>query len=383
MKSVLICVLLTIFACFSGIQGTTYTIVTSGLTWSPSSITINTGDTITWNFASNTHNVAQSSSAASNVYEGTPGFYSGVIGAGGPNVFSQTFATAGTYYFLCEAHATLGMKGMIIVNVPVSSSMTATFSGTITMTDSLSTSFSSSWSMSLSSSWSTSMSNSMSISQSWSTSGTITGTSSISDTITGTNSLTQTVSTASRTLVSMSGSWSTSMSNSISSSTSWSNTLSISLSWTQTPSVSMSLSNTITSSGSGSWTNTISSTISPTNTNTGSWTNTISSSWSSSLSTSRTHFICGNGIVDPGEQCDPGPTVKKWFKKCCAKNCLFRKKNKSCENRALTVCIEPNKCDGKGNCSAPSVKFHPKNSPCRDRKTGKTGKCNGQGTCVV
>ena len=80
--------------------------VDSSLTWGPSQLTITAGDTVRWTFAGTQqpHNV-QSSSA--NWQYATP------VGApASPGAY--TFATPGTYDFLCQVHAT-PMVGRVIV----------------------------------------------------------------------------------------------------------------------------------------------------------------------------------------------------------------------------------------------------------------------------
>ena len=84
----------------------------SGLTFTPADVTINAGDTVFWSDLAANHNVAQSASPASDVWDGA-GFRSGA-----PSEFSTfqyTFNTPGIYYYLCEPHATVGMKGSVTV----------------------------------------------------------------------------------------------------------------------------------------------------------------------------------------------------------------------------------------------------------------------------
>src|SRR5262249_20090708 len=54
-----------------------------------------------------------------------------------------------------------------------------------------------------------------------------------------------------------------------------------------------------------------------------------------------TLYSCGNGIVDPGEQCDPGPTGDN---RCCDPSCFFKS--------AGTDCDDGNPCNGSDTCSA-------------------------------
>lgn len=88
------------------------TISNSGNTWSPSSVTIKRGESVLWRYGA-IHNVAQSSSADATTRQ-TGGFYSGAVGAN--TNFTQTFNTAGTFYFICEPHAAAGMRGSVVVS---------------------------------------------------------------------------------------------------------------------------------------------------------------------------------------------------------------------------------------------------------------------------
>jgi len=61
------------------------------------------------------HNVAQSTAPSANTYDGS-GFRSGAVGA--LDEYAFQFVAAGTYYYVCEAHAAMGMKGVVIVQDP-------------------------------------------------------------------------------------------------------------------------------------------------------------------------------------------------------------------------------------------------------------------------
>ena len=93
----------------------------SGFTFSPADVTINAGDTVTWTGLTPIHNVAESDSPASDVYNG--GFRSGAVGAVAS--FQQTFNSPGIFYFVCEPHAGIGMKGSVTVNAPPAPTSTA------------------------------------------------------------------------------------------------------------------------------------------------------------------------------------------------------------------------------------------------------------------
>ncbi len=87
-----------------------------GLTFSPASLTIAAGGTVTWqNGSSATHTVTSSSLSTATFNSGNPP--AGVAPAG---TFSHTFPTAGTYHYYCQYHGAdgnppTGMAGTIIV----------------------------------------------------------------------------------------------------------------------------------------------------------------------------------------------------------------------------------------------------------------------------
>lgn len=95
----------------------------SGFDFSPADVTINAGDKVTWTGLLPNHNVAESDSPASVVYNGT-GFRSGAVGAVAS--FQQTFSSPGIFYFVCEPHAaSFGMKGSVTVNAAAVPTSTA------------------------------------------------------------------------------------------------------------------------------------------------------------------------------------------------------------------------------------------------------------------
>jgi plastocyanin len=75
--------------------------------WSPTAVTIRAGETVTWSFTGSTvfHNVASS---------GPNWSFGNGVPAIAPPPASHTFATPGTYQFICQIHATT-MVGNVIV----------------------------------------------------------------------------------------------------------------------------------------------------------------------------------------------------------------------------------------------------------------------------
>jgi len=100
-------------------QPTTHEVTVTGsdVVFTPADLSINKGDTVYfhWNNTSMDHNVAQSSSAEANEYDGQ-GWRSGDTSA--TVDFNVTFDTVGTFFYICEPHAGLGMKGSIKVFDP-------------------------------------------------------------------------------------------------------------------------------------------------------------------------------------------------------------------------------------------------------------------------
>ena len=81
----------------------------------PEVLNIEVGDNVTFVWLNGSHNVVQSSDSASNVYL-AGGFSSGVPQVGGNwSLPSDYTSQDGTLYYLCEPHATMQMKGSIIV----------------------------------------------------------------------------------------------------------------------------------------------------------------------------------------------------------------------------------------------------------------------------
>ena len=56
--------------------------------------------------------------------------------------------------------------------------------------------------------------------------------------------------------------------------------------------------------------------------------------------------LCGNGNVDPGEQCDDGNTVSG---DCCSATCHFEPLNQPCNDH--NTCTTGEKCNGAGTCT--------------------------------
>jgi plastocyanin len=100
---------------FLGTTGfcTTWTITNSGFAFSPSSVTIIVGDDVNFILES-IHNAVEVSQATWNANGNTPlagGFQTSF---GGGAVLTSKLGV-GTHYYVCSPHASMGMKGRIIV----------------------------------------------------------------------------------------------------------------------------------------------------------------------------------------------------------------------------------------------------------------------------
>ncbi len=112
MKAVLVSFLLLLPV---ALFGATHTITSSGFTFSPPVDTITVGDTVNFALAS-IHNAVEVSQSTWNANDTTrlPGGFG--VPFGGGQVVSIPL---GTHFFVCQAHASMGMKGIItVVNTP-------------------------------------------------------------------------------------------------------------------------------------------------------------------------------------------------------------------------------------------------------------------------
>ena len=111
--------LLMLFAAVSTSFSTTHTITNVGFTFSPSSLTVNAGDTIKF-ILEPIHTAREVSEATWNANGTTSNGGFDLPFGGGTVVLTQV----GIHYYVCVPHASLGMKGTITVN-PVTGINTA------------------------------------------------------------------------------------------------------------------------------------------------------------------------------------------------------------------------------------------------------------------
>ena len=90
----------------------TWQIVNSGITFSPSTLTIQQGDDVNFVLES-MHDAVEVSQSVWNANGASP--ITGFSVAFGGGIVSATELTPGTHYYVCVPHASLGMKGKIIV----------------------------------------------------------------------------------------------------------------------------------------------------------------------------------------------------------------------------------------------------------------------------
>jgi plastocyanin len=81
--------------------------------YEPESLTVTTGDTVTWSWASNNHNIVVESQPDAASWPGTDGGGSKTYDDG--YEYSYTFDTPGTYEYFCTPHKSLGMKAEVVV----------------------------------------------------------------------------------------------------------------------------------------------------------------------------------------------------------------------------------------------------------------------------
>lgn len=92
------------------------------LIFDPESVTVSTGEEVTWSFASANHNVScdpnhsdkaalPENAEAFASYDGDDKYRTNEIGTS----FSHTFDTPGTYTYVCIPHVTNGMVGEVVV----------------------------------------------------------------------------------------------------------------------------------------------------------------------------------------------------------------------------------------------------------------------------
>ena len=114
MKTRILLFILLVSLAVSG-NATIWVITNSGDTFTPSSITINQGDTVHFVLASE-HNAIQVSLATWNT-NGSAHLAGGFQTNFGGGTILASQLSSGTNYYVCAPHASIGMKGTIVVQV--------------------------------------------------------------------------------------------------------------------------------------------------------------------------------------------------------------------------------------------------------------------------
>src|SRR5438874_2108778 len=83
--------------------------------------------------------------------------------------------------------------------------------------------------------------------------------------------------------------------------------------------------------------------------------------------------VCGNGVVEPGEQCDDGNTLDG---DCCSSTCQFDPAGAPCTG--TNVCLTATTCDGAGVCGGGT----PTPGACNDGNVCTTADTCAGGVCV-
>jgi len=90
---------------------TNHSVTVSNNFFSPSTLTINTGDSVTWTNSSGFHNV----NGSTTTYPSNPASFTSGSSAMSWT-YTHVFTTSGSYSYRCDPHSSLGMTGSITVN---------------------------------------------------------------------------------------------------------------------------------------------------------------------------------------------------------------------------------------------------------------------------
>jgi len=93
----------------AGVRAATITVNMTNTTFSPSAVTINVGDTVTWVNKDFTQHTSTSGSTCS------PNGFWGSTTIGFSGTFSHTFNAAGSFPYFCTPHCSFGMTGSVTV----------------------------------------------------------------------------------------------------------------------------------------------------------------------------------------------------------------------------------------------------------------------------
>src|SRR5207244_379678 len=92
--------------------------------------------------------------------------------------------------------------------------------------------------------------------------------------------------------------------------------------------------------------------------------------------------LCGNGVLDPGEECDDGNTVSG---DCCSALCFFEQGGCACND--ANVCTDDGTCNGTGTCQVVGFNANPcqgQSRHCDDGNGCTDDSCDpATGDCVM
>ena len=97
----------------TGTGGIEVLVGSGGTVFTPSTLTIKVGQTVTWKWAGSGHSVTEADGDPATCTVKAGGFDSTIQATG--QTFSHTFSTAGTVNYFCQPHCASGMRGQIIV----------------------------------------------------------------------------------------------------------------------------------------------------------------------------------------------------------------------------------------------------------------------------
>lgn len=110
-SSILAGILATALGASAPALAVTHIVQQSGFAFSPDLITINVGDTVTWQWGSLSHTVTSGTGAAD---PQAGSLFDAPLNSFNPS-FSHTFTTAGAFDYFCRPHELMGMVGVVIV----------------------------------------------------------------------------------------------------------------------------------------------------------------------------------------------------------------------------------------------------------------------------
>ncbi|MFZ4413749.1 MAG: plastocyanin/azurin family copper-binding protein, partial [Bacteroidales bacterium] len=108
-------IILSFFLLFTSLSAfcTIWTVGNAGTSFTPNTITINPGDTVNF-ILDPSHNALEVSQSTWNIDDNTP-LPGGFLTPYGGGLVLPAQLSIGTHYYVCEPHASMGMKAVIIV----------------------------------------------------------------------------------------------------------------------------------------------------------------------------------------------------------------------------------------------------------------------------